>query len=467
MSATKTRSDLSQDLIVSQLVARQKAFFESGATRDVNHRIEALKKFKAAILRHEQDIYDALLADFGKPVFETYTSEIGVVLEEIGHMIKEVRGWSQPELVKTPVVNLVSKSYIYPEPYGVCLVIGAWNYPFQLTMAPAIGAIAAGNTVIMKPSRVALNTYMVIETIVKETFDAEYVAVIEQATDNKEMLEQRYDYIFFTGGVQVGKVVARAAAEYLTPYTLELGGKSPCVVDHTASIATAARRIAWGKFINAGQTCVAPDYLLLHEKVKDQFYEEIGKSLREFYGENPMQSPDYARIINERHFRRLSEMIREGRVIVGGQTDHPTRYIAPTVIEIDTLEHVLMEDEIFGPVLPVLVVKGMQQAMEVIKQFEKPLAFYIFSNNYKTQQYFIQNVPFGGGCVNDTVAHFINPHLPFGGVGNSGIGAYHGKFSFDTFTHYKGMLNKVVWPDVPLRYPPYHGKLGLIKQIIK
>jgi len=467
MSTTKTRSAISQDQVMGELVAQQRAFFETGKTRDIKVRITALKNLKSAILRHEQDIYDALLADFGKPVFETYTSEIGVVLEEIGHMIKHIRDWSQPELVKTSVVNLVSKSYIYPEPYGVCLVIGAWNYPFQLTIAPAIGAIAAGNTVIMKPSRVALNTYMVIETIVKEAFDPSYVAVIEQSTLHKEMLEAQYDYIFFTGGVEIGKVIARAAAEHLTPFTLELGGKSPCVVDHTASISTAARRIAWGKFINAGQTCVAPDYLLLHEKVKDRFYEEVAKSLYEFYGDSPMQSPDYARIINEKHFRRLSAMIKDGKVILGGQTDHATRYIAPTLIEIDSLSHPLMADEIFGPVLPVILVKDMQQAMEIIKQFEKPLAFYIFSNNYKTQQYFIQQVPFGGGCVNDTVAHFVNPHLPFGGIGNSGVGAYHGKFSFDTFTHHKGILNKVVWPDVPLRYPPYHGKLGLIKQIIK
>jgi aldehyde dehydrogenase (NAD+) len=467
MGATKVKPVLSQDVSIAEVVAAQRKYFETGATRDVKVRIDALKKFKKAILAHEQDIYDALLADFGKPVFETYTSEMGVVLEEIGHMIKHIRKWSQPELVKTPFVNFISKSFIYPEPYGVSLVIGAWNYPFQLTVGPAIGAIAAGNTVIMKPSRVAEETYRVIETIVREIFDPQYVAVVDQAVEHNDMLAERYDYIFFTGGVQVGKVIARAAAEHLTPYTLELGGKSPCVVDHTADIPTAARRIAWGKFINAGQTCVAPDYLLVHAKVRDRLYDEIRKTLKEFYGQNPMQSPDYARIVSDRHFRRLSGMIKDGEVIAGGITAANTRYISPTVIEINSLSHPLMEDEIFGPVLPALVVQDMEEAMGIIKQFEKPLAFYIFSGNYKTQQYFINNVPFGGGCVNDTVAHFINPHLPFGGVGNSGIGAYHGKFSFDTFTHYKGVLNKVVWPDIPLRYPPYHGKLGIIKQIIK
>lgn len=338
-TTTHTRSALSQEVSISELVAAQRAYFESGATRDVRFRIEALKKFKKSILSHEQDIYDALLADFGKPVFETYTSEMGVVLEEIGHMIKHVKEWSEPEVVKTPFVNFISKSYIYPEPYGVALVIGAWNYPFQLTVGPVIGAIAAGNTVIMKPSRVAPQTYQIIETIVREVFEPRYIAVIDQSVDNHDMLAERYDYIFFTGGVQVGKIVAKAAAEFLTPYTLELGGKSPCVVDHTADIATAARRIAWGKFINAGQTCVAPDYLLVHAKVRDRLYAEINKTLKAFYGANPMQSPDYARIINERHFRRLSAMIKDGEVIAGGKTDAHSRYIAPTVIEINSLDH--------------------------------------------------------------------------------------------------------------------------------
>jgi aldehyde dehydrogenase (NAD+) len=346
-------------------------------------------------------------------------------------------------------------------------VIGAWNYPFQLTIAPVVGAIAAGNTVIMKPSRVAAHTYEVIANMVKEFFDPRYIACADIQTDNAEMLAQRYDYIFFTGGVQVGKVIARAAAEFLTPTTLELGGKSPCIVDETADIATSAKRIVWGKFINAGQTCVAPDYLLVHEKVKDKLFDAMKAAVKEFYGENPMTSSDYASIINDRHFERLSSMIKGGKVVFGGKTDAAKKYIAPTLITDIDLDHPLMDDEIFGPILPAFSFSHFNDALRIVKKFEKPLAFYIFSNHYETQQRCIEEVQFGGGCINDTVSHFINHDLPFGGIGNSGMGGYHGKFSFDTFTHYKGVMNKVNWPDVPLRYPPYIGKLGIIKQIIK
>jgi aldehyde dehydrogenase (NAD+) len=281
------------------------------------------------------------------------------------------------------------------------------------------------------------------------------------------MLACRYDYIFYTGGVQVGKTIARAAAEFLTPTTLELGGKSPCIIDRSVDVEVAARRVAWGKFINAGQTCVAPDYLLLHEAVKEKFYTAFRKTIKEFYGNDPQDSADYPRIIHDRHFDRLAAMIKDGEVIAGGKTDRESRYIAPTLIEIKDLNHPLMEDEIFGPILPVLEIASIDEAIEIIKQYEKPLAFYIFSNSYDVQQRCLKSIQFGGGCVNDTVAHLANPNLPFGGVGNSGTGAYHGKFSFDTFTHYKAVLNKVVWPDVPLRYPPYNAKLGIVKQVMK
>lgn len=452
---------------IGKLVAKQRAFFHSGTTRPVEFRLEQLATLKKAIQHYEQDIYDALKADFNKPVFETYTSEIGMVLEEISYIEKRLKAWATPQLVGTALGNLPARSYIYPEPYGVALVIGAWNYPFQLTISPVVGAIAAGNTVVMKPSRVAANTYDLIAKMISDYFDPRYVACLDIHTDNNEMLAQQYDYIFFTGGVTVGKIVAKAAAEHLTPNTLELGGKSPCIVDDTASLEVAARRIVWGKFMNAGQTCVAPDYLLVHENAKDRLFAEMKKVVQEFYGDNPAANPDYAHIINERHFERLSAMIQGGTVVFGGKTDAAKKYIAPTLIADIDFDHPLMDDEIFGPILPAFTFKTLDEALGVVKRYEKPLAFYIFSNSYKNQQRCMNEVQFGGGCINDTVAHLLNPELPFGGIGNSGLGAYHGKFSFDTFTHYKGVMNKLTWPDIPLRYPPYSGKLGIVRQIIK
>lgn len=452
---------------IKSVIDKQRDFFESNATRDIDFRIEQLKKLKKAIQENEENIYEALNADFKKSKFESFATEIGVLYEEISCMLKNVKKWATPELVKDTIANFPSRNYIYQDPYGVTLIIGAWNYPLQLTLAPVIGAIAAGNTCIIKPPRAAIHTYHVIEKIIQSTFNENFLAVLDEHSDNNEMLSYRYDYIFFTGGVEIGKTIARAAAEFLTPITLELGGKSPCIVDKQSDVETAAKRIAWGKFLNGGQTCVAPDYLLLHDAVKEKFYKAFANSVKEFYGSNPQDSADYPRIINDRHFHRLAALIKDGEIIVGGQTDADTRYIAPTLIEIDSLEHPLMNDEIFGPILPVLTIQSIDEAISIVKQFEKPLAFYIFSNNYANQQKCLNTVQFGGGCVNDTVSHFINDGLPFGGVGNSGVGAYHGKFSFDTFTHKKGVCHKVTWPDVPLRYPPYNGKLMLVKQVMK
>ena len=459
--ATKVKSS------IQPLINKQRSFFESEKTRDIDFRITQLKKLKKAIQQHEDAIYQSLADDFRKSRFEAYAAEIGMVYEAINGMLANIKKWSTPALVKDTIINFPSRSYIYPEPYGVALVIGAWNYPFLLTIEPVIGAMAAGNTCIIKPPRAAIHTYRVIREIISTSFDEEYLAVLDEHSDNADMLACRYDYIFFTGGVQVGKTIAKAAAEYLTPTTLELGGKSPCIVDRSVDIDVAAKRIAWGKFLNAGQTCVAPDYLLLHEAVKERFYKAFTKALTEFYGNDPQDSADYPRIINDRHFDRLAAMIKDGKIIVGGQTDKESRYIAPTLIEIKDIDHPLMEDEIFGPILPVLEVSSIDEAIQIIKQYEKPLAFYVFSNSYEVQQRCLKSVQFGGGCVNDTVSHLINSNLPFGGVGNSGSGAYHGKFSFDTFTHYKGIVNKVTWPDVPLRYPPYNAKLGIVKQVLK
>ncbi len=452
---------------IKNIITTQRDYFETNATRDIDFRIEQLKKFKKAIQDNEDQIYEALNADFKKSKFEAFATEIGIVYEEISCMIKNIKKWATPELVKDTIANFPSKNYIYHDPYGVVLVIGAWNYPFQLTMAPVVGAIAAGNTCIIKPPRAAMHTYKVIQQIIETAFNENYITVLDEKSDNTEMLANRYDYIFFTGGIEIGKTIARAAAEFLTPTTLELGGKSPCIVDKQVDIETAARRVAWGKFLNGGQTCVAPDYLLLHEDVKEKFYKAFAKSVKEFYGDDPQDSADYPRIINDRHFKRLAALITDGEIIVGGKTDAETRYIAPTLIEIDSLDHPLMSDEIFGPILPVITIQSIDEAISIVKQFEKPLAFYVFSNNYANQQKCLNTVQFGGGCVNDTVSHFVNDNMPFGGVGNSGVGAYHGKFSFETFTHKKSICHKVTWPDVPLRYPPYNGKLILVKQVMK
>lgn len=451
----------------ADLVEKQRAYFNTGATRSIEFRKDQLSKFKKTFHDYEERIFEALKMDFNKPIFETYTTELGLILEEIGVMLKNIDKWATPQLVSTSLGNLPARSYIYSDPYGVVLVIGTWNYPLLLTLMPVVGAIASGNTVVIKPSRTALNTYNVIAELIKECFDEEYVACLDVESGHDEMLEQRYDYIFFTGGLTVGKIIARAAAEHLTPTTLELGGKSPCIVDETASIEVAARRIIWGKCINAGQTCVAPDYLLVHEKVKDKLFKAMEKVVEEFYGERPVKSIDYASIINDKHYDRLSSMLEEGTIVFGGRVDANKKHIAPTLVTDIDLDHPLMQDEIFGPILPAFTFSTLDEAFEIVKKYEKPLAFYVFSNNYKNQKRCMTELQFGGGCINDTVAHLLNPELPFGGVGSSGFGAYHGKHSFDTFTHYKGVMNKVTWPDIPLRYPPYSGKLNIVKKIIK
>jgi aldehyde dehydrogenase (NAD+) len=453
---------------IKDTIDKQRIFFESNATRDINFRIEQLKRLKQAVKNNEDALYQALNADFKKPRFESYVSEIGIVYEEISCMLKNIKKWAAPKHVKGNTANFPSQNFIYPDPFGVTLIIGAWNYPFQLTISPVVGAIAAGNTCIIKPPRTALNTYRATQKMIRETFEDHFLAVLDENSDNTEMLSYQYDYIFFTGSVEIGKTIARAAAEHLTPTTLELGGKSPCIVDENVDMEMAARRIAWGKFVNGGQTCVAPDYLLLHEGVKEKFYKAFATAVRHFYGNNPEDSVDYPRIINDKHFNRLSAMLKDGNIILGGKMDAKTKYIAPTLMEIHSLEHPLMLDEIFGPILPVLPIQSIDEAISIVKKFEKPLAFYLFTSSEAAQQKCLNTLQFGGGSINDTVVHFANSNLPFGGVGNSGMGAYHGKFSFDTFTHKKAVCNKAVWLDVPLRYPPYtKRKFGLAKQLLQ
>jgi aldehyde dehydrogenase (NAD+) len=453
---------------IAALMARQRAYFESGATRSLAFRTKMLKRLRKAVKHYEPELVQALQDDFRKCAFETYLSENGMVLEELGFVLKHLPEWVGPQKVETPVTILPGTSYIHPTPYGTSLIIGAWNYPFQLVMMPLVGALAAGNTAIVKPSELSPSTAGVIARILGECFEPEYVAVVEGGVATTQaLLAERFDYIFFTGSTRVGKIVAAAAAKHLTPTTLELGGKSPCIVDKDAHLDYAAKRIVWGKFLNGGQTCVAPDYLLVHEDVKEELLFKMRQYIREFYGADPQESPDYPRIINEAHFDRLVGLLGSGKAVAGGKHDRADRYIAPTLLDQVSWDSPVMEEEIFGPILPVLSFSDIGEAFAQVRRLPKPLAAYLFAERKSVQHRFVDEIDFGGGCVNDTVAHFGNPHLPFGGVGSSGSGAYHGKHTFDAFSHRKSVHNKTTWVDVPLRYPPYEGKLPLLKTIIK
>lgn len=453
---------------LKEIIKKQREFFATGKTRDVRVRKEYLKKLKDAVKAHEKDIIDALYSDFRKPVLETFVSETGTVLVELSEAICRVKKWSKPQRACTPLTHLPGKSRVYPEPYGVVLVISPWNYPFNLAMAPVIGALSAGNTVILKPASASPCTGKILEKILSEVFPPEYVKVLPGEEVKKTLLDYEYDYIFFTGGPEVGREVMEKASKYLTPVTLELGGKSPCVVSDDADIAVAARRISWGKFFNCGQTCVAPDYLLVTEKVKPQLFEAMKKEIKAFYGENPKISPDFSRIINDKHWARIEKLLRKGKIITGGETDAATRYIAPTIIDNVKPSDPVMQEEIFGPVLPVITVKSMDEAVKFINERPKPLALYLFTKSNKLKKRFLDETSFGGGCINDTLMHFPNNHMPFGGVGLSGMGSYHGKKSFDTFTHYKSVFHNVNWFDFPVRYAPYKDSaMKLLKMVMR
>jgi aldehyde dehydrogenase (NAD+) len=382
--------------------------------------------------------------------------------------IKNLYKWAKPRKVIPSLLNFPSTDTIYKEPYGKVLIIAPWNYPFQLALCPLIAAIAAGNQVVLKPSELTPKTEEVISKIIEKTFPINHVEVIKGGAEvSQKLLSQRWDYIFFTGSVAVGKIVAKAAAVNLTPVTLELGGKNPCIIDETANLKLAAKRIVWGKFINAGQTCIAPDYILIQKEMKTHFLEYLKIEITKAYGENPILSPDFARIINAKNWLRLANMIDEDKVLFGGQTDIEDRYISPTLIEEWDTNSLIMKEEIFGPLLPILTYENENDIHSIISKYEKPLAFYVFSDNKSFSKKMMQKYSFGGGCINDTVIHFSNKRLPFGGVGHSGIGAYHGQLSFDTFSHKKGIVKKANWLDLPLRYAPYNDKLNSIKKILK
>ena len=452
--------------MLTETIHNQRDFFQTGKTKDISFRIQQLKTLKQAIIENETAVFNALKADLNKPLIEGFLAEIALVVKEIEYAIKHLKKWTKPK--KTPVIwqLLPASANIYPEPLGVVLIIGAWNYPFQLVIAPLIGAIAAGNCAILKPSEIASHTSSLVAEIFEKYFDKSYLAVIEGGVEtSQQLLAEKFDHIFFTGGTAVGKIVMEAAAKHLTPVTLELGGKSPCIVDTDIDINIAARRITWGKFFNAGQTCLAPDYLLVDKRIKNKLLDEIKKYLREFYGENPEISSDYARIINQKQFDRLVNYLKDSKIIIGGKTIAQERYIAPTLIDGVTWEDAIMQSEIFGPILPVIEFSDITEAINTVNSQPKPLALYLFSQNQNLQKRILKETSFGGGCINHTLIHYTTPSLPFGGVGNSGIGSYHGKAGFDTFSHYKSVLKKPFLLDIKLQYPPYKNKLSLLRRI--
>jgi len=434
---------------------------------DIGYRRETLKKLLYNIQKSEDLIVKALYDDFKKPEFEAVLTETNYVISELKDTIKNIKKWSKPKRVFPSLLNFPSTDYIYKEPYGKVLVISPWNYPFQLALCPLISAVAAGNRVVLKPSELTPHTSAVIAKIIQKTFHVNHVEVVEGGLEvSTQLLSQRWDYIFFTGSIAVGKIVAKAAAENLTPVTLELGGKNPCIIDESADLKLAAKRIVWGKFINAGQTCIAPDYVLIQKNMKINFISFLMEEITKAYGNKMEKSPDFARIINTKNWLRLVSMIDPERVIFGGETDANKLYIAPTLIEEPNLDSPVMKEEIFGPILPILTYETETEIENVVSRYEKPLAFYIFSENKIFTNKLISTYSFGGGCINDTVVHFSNKRLPFGGVGHSGIGAYHGKLSFDIFSHHKGVVKKGNWLDLPMRYAPYKDKLASIKRLL-
>lgn len=434
----------------------------------LSFRKETLVQLLNAIVIHEDEIIEALYDDFKKPAFEAVLTETNYVITELKDTIKNLSKWAKPKKVFPSILNFPSTDFIYKEPYGKVLIIAPWNYPFQLALCPMIAAVAAGNQVVVKPSELTPKTSAVIRKIIEKIFHINHVECIEGGLEvSQKLLAERWDYIFFTGSPTVGKIIAKAAAENLTPVTLELGGKNPCIIDETANLKLAAKRIVWGKFINAGQTCIAPDYILIQKDMKSHFIAYLKTEITKAYGENPALSPDFARIINTKNWLRLANLIEEEKVIFGGQTDIENNYIAPTLIEENNMESLVMQEEIFGPLLPILSYEKEEDIKTVISKFEKPLALYVFSENKRFSEKIIKQYSFGGGCINDTVVHFSNKRLPFGGVGHSGIGAYHGRLSFDTFSHKKSIVKKANWLDIPLRYAPYNDKLKSIKKILK
>lgn len=441
---------------LSEIVTKQREFFQTGTTLPVAYRKEALRRLKECIRKYDAEIRDALKADLGKSAFESYMCESGLVLSEITYMLKHLRSYAKEKTVRTPLAQFCSRSFKKPSPYGVVLIMSPWNYPFLLTLDPLVDALAAGNTAVVKPSAYSPHTGEVIAKIIHECFAEEYVAVVLGGRkENQTLLKEPFDYIFFTGSQAVGREVLRCAAEYLTPVTLELGGKSPCIIAKDANLKLAAKRVVFGKYLNCGQTCVAPDYIYCDNQVKEAFLAEVKKQITAQFGENPLKNPDYGRIINEKHLERICGLMDAEKIVHGGRVKRETLQIEPTVMNHVEFSDAVMQEEIFGPVLPVVGFDSMDEAIKKLQKLQQPLAFYVFTSSKKTADRLLSECSFGGGCVNDTVIHLATSELGFGGVGASGMGAYHGKAGFDTFTHEKSIVDKKTWIDLPMRYQPY------------
>ncbi len=452
------------------LLLQMRSYFETGATRSYEFRKAQLQLLKKTVLQHEEEIYSALYADLKKNREEAYASEVGLLIAEINAALKNLKKWMKPKSAGTDLVNLPSSSKIYRDPLGVVLIISPWNYPFQLLLIPLVGAIVGGNCAMLKPSEFASATATVVEKIIKEVYKPEYINVVQG--DGAEIIPSmmnsfRFDHVFYTGSIPVGKIIYQLAAKDLVPVTLELGGKSPAIVESDADINVAARRIALGKFLNAGQTCVAPDYVLIHESIKEKFIEKLKDTIHSFYGEDKMNSEAYGKIINEKRFDKLLSYLSAGKIIFGGENDKSKLFIAPTVMENVSIDSSLMKEEIFGPILPLMSFNNDDDAFKIINQNPNPLAFYLFTSSADKEKKWIESVPFGGGCINNATWHFTNHHIPFGGIGNSGIGAYHGKNTFDTFTHAKPVMKTPTWFDPNIKYPPFKGKMKILKWFIK
>lgn len=453
--------------ILDQLQQQDK-YFKTKETQSVAFRKKSLVRLKKAILDNEDTILDALYKDLRKPKFEAYTSEIAVVITELDYFIKNIEKLAKPKRVKSSLLNFPSADYIYNDPYGRVLIMAPWNYPFQLVINPLVAAIATGNCVVCKPSEVTKHTSAVLSTIIAEVFDPKHVTVIEGGLEvNKHLLSQKWNYIFFTGSTVVGKIVMKAAAEQLCPITLELGGKSPVIVNKDAKLQLAAKRIVWGKLFNAGQTCIAPDYIYVHESVKNKFIENLITEFKLALGENVESSKDFARIVNKKHFDRIVALLAEDKVIYGGKISAEDRFIEPTLITDVDWDSTVMKEEIFGPLLPIMTFTNLEETLQTINTLDKPLAAYYFGEHKKDQELFLSDLYFGGGCINDTLIHITSEALPFGGVGPSGLGSYHGAKSFECFSHQKGIVKRGTWLDIPARYAPYDSKLPLIKKLFK
>ena len=454
--------------LINTVITKQKAFFKSRNTFDVTKRKNYLIELRKEIRKNESEIEHALFKDLGKSEGESYLTEIHFVYAELKIAINNIEKWAKRKSVRSSLLNFPSSDYIIAQPFGKTLHMSPWNDPFQLSIAPLIGAIAACNTVVLKPSEYSKNTSIILEKIVSNVFEDELVKVLLGGPElAKELLNHQWDYIFFTGSVNVGKIVAKKAAVNLTPTTLELGGKNPCIVDETASIKVTAKRIVWGKFINCGQTCIAPDFLIVNKRIKQKLTLEIINQIKILYGKNPQKSDSYGRIISNKHIKFLSSLLKDQKIIYGGKVDEKLKYFEPTLVEISSFKSDIMEQEIFGPILPIYGYDNFDEIDQIIYKYKNPLALYIFTKNRSFGEKFLRKYSFGGGAINDTVVHIINDRLPFGGIGNSGMGKYHGESTFKTFSHFKPYISKPLWIDIPLRYPPFKNKIKLLKKALK